>query len=66
VTSGHALRRIDKERDEDGYWRWRWVCECRGAHSGGRGRGTWNYQSDSAAYVAHVRHADRFRLTTKD
>lgn len=56
----HELKRIDEERDGDGYTRWRWVCSCT-TRTGRNNVGQWNYQSDNVARVAHQRHADKFK-----
>lgn len=54
----HELKRIDEERDNDGYTRWRWVCSC-STKSGRNRKGAWNYQSDNVARVAHESHVAR-------
>lgn len=53
----HELKRVDEERDADGYTRWRWVCSCHDFSRGGLGR--WNYQSDNVARYAWQRHVER-------
>lgn len=60
----HELKRVDEERDSDGYTRWRWVCTCT-TRTGRNIFGRWNYQSDNVARVAWQQHELRSRPKPK-
>lgn len=51
--TGHALKRVISEYDEDHAPKWRWLCAC------GR-KGTWNHQSPGAATTLHREHAQKY------